>query len=123
MGSLIVTLLLTIGPIIIDVLFKFLEKKYGGAVMGLAMENISSLEKQKRAGTITAAQAEDTNVKAIKKATAMSPGLNTSIAKFINLIVYMRYVKDAYPDKFRNWCANITNWTSSGKRIRYSKDY
>ncbi len=121
--SFIVSLLLKYVPILVDILFKFLKKKYGGSLMGLVMDNIGSLEELKRAGDITGEDAERTSVQVIMDATQMSPGLGTSIAKFINLIAYMKFVGIHYPEKFRNWVANMSDWTDSGKKIRYKNDF
>lgn len=100
---------------LISALFGYLAKKYGDGFMGFVLRLVADNATKIDFGKMTKAEAEQRNITLIKQATAQSPGINTSEAKFINLIAYMKWLSDNKPAEFKK---RMNRFISGGKKAQ-----
>ena len=111
-------------PILFDILYKYVQKRFGLALVELTEENIAVLEKKKRTEAhFTSEMAEQTNINMIIAATQQSPGIGKSWAKFINWVCYMRFTEKNYKGKWRKLCDDVARWQKTGAPNRSQKDF
>lgn len=86
---------------IISLIFSWLASQYGKGFMGFVLQLVGDNAVKIDFGKMTKAEAEQRNVAIIKQATAQSPGVDTSTAKFINWAAYMKWLSDNKPAEFK----------------------
>lgn len=86
---------------LISLLFTWLAGKFGNPFMKWALQLVADNAVKIDFGKMTKAQAEARNIDLIKQATANSPGVDTSTAKFINWVAYMKWLSDTKPAEFK----------------------
>lgn len=99
---------------LISLAFGWLAKKYGKGFMGWILQLVADNATKIDFGKMTKSAAEARNVALIQNATAQSPGINTSEAKFINLIAYLKWLSDTKPAEFK---ARMNRFLSSAGKL------
>lgn len=105
---------------LVPFLFELLSKKFGPEFTDFVYDLVGKQHVDILHGKIDAEEAENRNVLAIKELTKGSQGLTTTWAKFINLIVYMKWTQDNVSVKFDGWIDSLLLWDQ--KKAKYKKE-
>ncbi len=104
---------------LISLLFTWLAGKFGSGFMKWVLELVAENASKIDLGQMSKIGAEARNIELIQKATANSPGINTSEAKFVNWVAYMKWLSDNKPAEFKK---RMNRFISGGKKAqRYSE--
>lgn len=86
---------------LISLLFTWLAGKFGSGFMKWVLELVAENASKIDLGQMSKIGAEARNIELIQKATANSPGINTSEAKLINTVAYLKWLSDNKPMEFK----------------------
>ena len=113
---------------LISYLFGWLAKRYGKGFMGWILQLVADNAQKIDFSKMTKAEAEARNIELIQKATSPSwtanalagttslrKGINTSEAKFINWVAYMKWLADNQPFEF---ASRMTKFLGGAGKLR-----
>ena len=99
---------------LISLLFTWLAGKFGSGFMKWVLELVAENASKIDLGQMSKIGAEARNIELIQKATANSPGINTSEAKLINTVAYLKWLSDNKPMEFKK---RMGRFLSSAKKL------
>lgn len=111
---------------LISLLFTWLASKFGSGFMKWVLDLVAENATKIDFGKMTKAEAETRNIELIQKATSPSwtanaltshprKGINTSEAKFINWVAYMKWLSDNQPFEF---ASRMTKFLGGAGKLR-----